>query len=214
MIKTARTTAIAAWVWVSAAQGQDGAPAHGRTESAPTPIATVSESFTIDERHTFPSFEISHLGFSTQRGRFNKTHGKISLNSQAKSGAIHVVIDADSVDTGLAELEDRLKKEDFFNTAKYPTITYDSDKIVFEGQRPVRAEGLLTLLGTAKPVNLEIRSFQCGVHPINKKNVCGADAVASIRRSDFGMTAFLPMIGDEVRILLQVEGFKDMEIQH
>lgn len=181
--------------------------------AAPPPAPEAVESFTVDERHTFPSFEISHIGFSSQRGRFNKTHGKISLNSQAKTGSIRITIDADSVDTGLADLEERLKKEDFFNTEKYPTITYEADRIVFEGKKPVRAEGNLTLLGVTKPVGLEIRQFECGVHPMNKKNVCGADAVAAIKRSDFGMTAFLPAVGDDVKILIQVEGFKDMEPQ-
>jgi polyisoprenoid-binding protein YceI len=173
------------------------------------PIPASADSFTIDERHTFPGFEISHIGFSTQRGRFDKTTGKITLEPQKKTGSIHIVIDADSIDTGLAELEDRLKKEDFFNTAKYPAITYDADKIVFEGEKPARIEGNLTLLGVSKPVALDIRHFRCGIHPLNGKSVCGADASGAIKRSDFGMTAFLPAIGDEVRILIQVEGFKE-----
>jgi polyisoprenoid-binding protein YceI len=173
------------------------------------PILASADSFTIDERHTFPSFEISHIGFSTQRGRFDKTTGNIQLDALKKTGGIHVVIDADSIDTGLTELEERLKKDDFFNTAKYPTITYDADRIAFEGDKPVRAEGTLTLLGVSKPVALAIGHFHCGVHPISKKNVCGADAAGTIRRSDFGMNAFLPAVGDEVKLLIQVEGFKD-----
>lgn len=191
---------------VGTAQGQE-TPSPKQGPGAP---ATPAESFTIDERHSFPSFEVSHIGFSTQRGRFNRTHGKVMLNSQAKTGSIHITIDADSIDTGLAELEQRLKKEDFFNVEKYPTITYDSDKILFEGSRPIRAEGTLTLLGVAKPVSLEIRQFHCGLHPINKKNVCGADAYGTIKRSDFGMNAFLPLVGDEVKISIQVEGHKEM----
>lgn len=173
------------------------------------PILATADSFTIDERHTFPSFEVSHIGFSTQRGRFDKTSGNITLDPEKKTGAIHVIIDANSIDTGLAELEERLKKEDFFNTAKHPAITYEADRIVFEGGKPVRAEGTLTLLGVSRPVDLEIRHFHCGVHPISRKNVCGADAAGTIKRSDFGLNAFLPAIGDEVRILIQVEGFKD-----
>lgn len=172
-------------------------------------LPAFADSYTVDERHSFPSFEVSHIGFSTQRGRFNKTSGKITLDTQARTGGIHVSIQADSIDTGLTELEDRLKKEDFFNTAKFPAINYDADRIVFEGERPIRAEGTLTLLGVSRPVNLDIRHFHCGVHPINKKNVCGADAQASIKRSDFGLNAFLPAVGDEVKILIQVEGFKD-----
>lgn len=173
------------------------------------PVLAAADSYTIDERHTFPSFEISHIGFSTQRGRFDKTTGKIQLDAQKKTGSIDIAIDANSIDTGLAELEDKLRKEEFFNTAKYPTITYKSDRLVFDGDRPAKAEGTLTLLGVSKPVALDIRHFRCAVHPINKKNVCGADAVGSIKRSDFGMNAFLPAVGDDVKILIQVEAFRD-----
>ena len=173
------------------------------------PSLASADAFTIDPRHTFPSFEVSHIGFSTQRGRFDKTSGTIVLDPGKKTGAIHVVIDADSIDTGLAELEERLKKEDFFNTAKYPSITYEADRLVFEGDKPVRAEGTLTLRGVSRPLNLEIRHFQCGVHPISRKDVCGADAAGTIKRSEFGVNAFLPAIGDEVKILIQVEGFKE-----
>ncbi|MGZ8215786.1 YceI family protein [Methylomagnum sp.] len=173
------------------------------------PAFAAADKFVIDERHTFPSFEISHIGFSTQRGRFDKTSGTITLDIKNKTGQINISMDANSIDTGLAELEDRLKKEDFFNTAKYPTIIYTADKLVFDGETPTRADGNLTLLGTTKPVSLDIQHFRCGVHPINKKAVCGADAAGVIKRSDFGITAFLPAVGDEVKILIQVEGFKE-----
>ena len=171
-------------------------------------LSVSADSFVIDERHTFPSFEISHIGFSTQRGRFDKTTGTVSLDTEKRTGSIRIVIDAGSIDTGLQELEDRLKKDDFFNTANYPTVTYNADKVFFEGEKPVRAEGELTLLGVVKPLSLNIGHFHCGTHPISKKEVCGADATATIKRSDFGMSAFLPVVGDEVKILVQVEGFK------
>ena len=177
--------------------------------SLAAPLSAAADAYAIDPRHTFPSFEISHLGFSTQRGRFDKTSGNIHLDAKKQTGAIHVVIDADSIDTGLKELEDHLKRPEVFNVAKYPTITYDADKLVFEGDIPVRAEGKLTLLGVTKPLVLDIDHFRCGFHPIALKNVCGANATGSIKRSDFGMTAFLPAVGDEVKILIQVEGFKE-----
>lgn len=173
------------------------------------PALAAADQFVIDPRHTFPSFEISHIGFSTQRGRFDKTTGTISLDTKNKTGQINISIEANSIDTGLAELEDRLKKDDFFNTGKYPTITYVADTLIFDGEKPVRADGKLTLLGITKPVSLDIGHFQCGIHPINKKSVCGADAVGQIKRSDFGMTAFLPAVGDEVKLFIQVEGFKE-----
>lgn len=168
-----------------------------------------AESYTIDPRHTFPSFEVSHIGFSTQRGRFDLTSGKISLDAQAKTGHIEVSLDANSIDTGLEELETRLKKDDFFNTAKFPSIIFKSDKLEFAGDTPVAAEGTLTLLGVSQPLRLSIDHFHCGMHPIALRQVCGADASGAIKRSDFGLKAFLPAVGDEVRIRIQVEAFKD-----
>jgi polyisoprenoid-binding protein YceI len=173
------------------------------------PVLASADTFVVDERHTFPSFEISHIGFSTQRGRFNHTTGKIALDEQKKTGSIHISIDANSIDTGLGELEERLKKDDIFNVAKYPAITFDSDHVAFENGKPVKAEGVLQLLGTKKPVQLDIQRFLCGIHPINKKNVCGADAKATIKRSEFGMTALTPAIGDEVAIQIQIEAFRE-----
>jgi len=169
----------------------------------------AADSYTIDSRHTFPSFEISHIGFSTQRGRFNQTRGKIALDSKARTGHIEVSIDANSIDTGLEELETRLRQVDFFNTAQYPNITFKSDQVEFAGDQPVAAAGEITLLGVTRPLRLTLDQFHCGVHPIAQREVCGADASGAIRRSDFGMKAFLPAVGDEVKLRIQVEGFKD-----
>jgi polyisoprenoid-binding protein YceI len=174
-----------------------------------TPAFAAPETFTVDPRHTFPSFEVSHLGFSTQRGRFNASSGKITLDRAAQKGSIDVVIDTRSVDTGLDKLEDHLRGEDFFNVAKYPTITFKSGTVKFNGDVPVAAEGELTMLGVTKPVTLTITSFKCGVHPVSKKDTCGADAGASIMRSDFGMKYALPAVGDQVKLNIQVEATRD-----
>jgi len=170
--------------------------------------AAHADSFRIDERHTFPGFEISHLGFSTQRGRFDKTSGSVTLDADRKTGSVQVTIDAASIDTGLSELEDKLRSSDFFNTAQYPTITYQADSVEFLGDKPYRIPGQLTLLGITRPLTLSIDHYQCGFHPLYLKTVCGVDASGTLKRSDFGMNAFLPLVGDEVRIVIQVEGFK------
>jgi polyisoprenoid-binding protein YceI len=171
--------------------------------------ALAAESYSVDARHTFPGFEVNHLGFSTQRGRFNKTSGKIILDRQAKSGSVDIVIDAASVDTGLDKLEEHLRGEEFFNVEKFPTLSFKSKSVKFSGDKPSAVEGDFTMLGVTKPVTLTISAFNCGVHPINKKEVCGADAVAVIRRSEFGMTKYVPGVSDEVKLVIQVEAFKD-----
>jgi len=171
--------------------------------------AFAADSYTIDPNHTMPVFEINHLGFSTQRGRFNKTEGKITLDTAAKKGSVELTIDVASIDMGLAKWEEHLRSEDFFNAAKFPTMTFKSDKLIFNGDKVVGAEGTFTLLGVAKPMKLTVTGFTCGVHPLNKKPVCAGDVSATLKRSDFGMMKNLPAIGDDVKLMIPVEAFKD-----
>ncbi len=177
--------------------------------AAAFPALAAPESYSLDSRHTFPSFEVNHLGFSTQRGRFNKTTGKVTLDREAKTGSVEVEIDAGSVDTGLDKLEEHLVGEDFFNVAKYPTLAFKSRSMTFSGDKPASVSGDFTMLGVTRPLTLTIHAFNCGVHPINKKNVCGADASATLKRSEFGMTKYVPGVSDEVMLKIQVEAFKD-----
>lgn len=177
--------------------------------AAAFPTLAAPESYSVDPRHTFPSFEVSHLGFSTQRGRFNKTTGKITLDREAKTGTVEIEIDAASVDSGLDKLEEHLRSEDFFNAAKYPTLTFKSTGMTFNSDKPASVTGDFTMLGVTRPVTLTVHAFNCGVHPINKKDVCGADVSATIKRSEFGMTKYVPGVSDEVKLQIQVEAFKD-----
>jgi polyisoprenoid-binding protein YceI len=169
----------------------------------------AADTYSIDPRHTFPTYEISHFGWSTQRGRFDKTSGKIVLDRAAKSGTVEVTIDTASIDTGVEKLNEHLSSEDFFNVAKHPTITFKASKIVFSGDSPSSVPGEITILGVTKPATLTVTRFSCGMHPMLKKEVCGADATATIKRSEFGMTKYLPALGDDVKLLLNVESIKE-----
>ncbi|EIJ44217.1 hypothetical protein BegalDRAFT_3399 [Beggiatoa alba B18LD] len=168
----------------------------------------AADTLTIDSTHTFPSFEINHMGFSTQRGRFNSTKGTVVLDTQKKTGSVDIVIDATSIDTGLAKLEEHLRGEDFFNVEKFPTLTFKSTSVNFKDDKPAFIEGNLTLLGTTKPVTLTVNYFNCGTNPITKKYHCGVDATTSIKRSEFGMSTYVPAVSDEVKISIQAEAFK------
>ena len=172
-------------------------------------VACAADSYTIDPKHTFPIYEISHMGFSLQRGRFDKTAGKIMLDRAGKTGSAEVTVDTTSIDTGVDKLNEHLRSDDFFDTAKFPSMTFKGSKIVFNGDVPASIPGELTLMGVTKPVTLTITRFNCGIHPMLKKEVCGADAVATIKRGEFGMTKYAPAIGDEVKLLLNVEAIKD-----
>ena len=168
-------------------------------------------NFTIDPTHTFPSFEINHLGFSTQRGRFNSTQGKISVDLAKHTGTVEITIDTNSIDTGLDKLEEHLRKADFFNTKEFPTMTFKSSDLQFDGNKLTGTNGELTLLGVTKPVSLTINNFKCGTHPLSGKKECGVDASTIIKRSDCGMKYGIPYVGDEVKLFIQAEAFEDPE---
>ena len=169
----------------------------------------AEERFTVDSSHTLPVFEVDHLGFSTQRGRFNRTAGHIRLDRAQQTGSVDITIDADSIDMGSEKWNAHMKSGDFFNVARFPTITYHSDRLLFEHGKPIAAEGVLTLLGVSKPVRVTLLRFGCGENPIVKKPVCAADIEAELNRSEFGMTTYLPAVGDAVRVRVPVEAFRD-----
>lgn len=171
--------------------------------------AVAADSYSIDSRHTFPYFQVSHLGFSYQAGRFNKVTGTIKLDPAAGTGSARVTIEAASIDMGLDDWDRHMKNADFFNVERFPSMSFNADKFSFEAGKPVAVEGELTLLGVTQPVRLTIKNFGCGIHPMARKTVCGANLSTQIKRSAFGMSKFLPGIGDEVFITIPVEAFKD-----
>lgn len=171
--------------------------------------ATAANSYSVDPRHTFPSFEINHLGFSIQRGRFNETGGKVLLDPESGTGNIHIAIKTASISTGLAELEAHLRGKDFLDAEHFPEITFVSDKLTFNKDQLVAADGILTLHGIAKPVHLTVDHFYCGMNMIAMKNTCGANATTTIKRSDFGVDKYVPAVADEVAIAIQIEATKD-----
>ena len=173
-----------------------------------TAVLAEPVSYIVDPKHTYASFEINHLGLSTARGTFDRTSGDIVLDAVAGTGSIEIVIDTASIDTGLAKRDEHLRAEDFFNVDQYPTMKFVATSLQFDGSRPVRADGELTMLGKTLPVTLSITHFACGQHPIHDRPVCGADAETRIQRSKWGMTTYVPTIGDEVTILIGVEAFK------
>lgn len=169
-------------------------------------------SYTIDPAHTYPHFAISHLGFSTMHGRFNKTTGKLDIDLEKKTGAVDITIDAASVDTGFPKRDDHLRTPDFFNVAEFPEIKYKSTKVTITGDNAATVEGNLTITGVTKPVTLTVDAIKCGEHPMPQmkgKFVCGFNATASLKRSDFGVKYGLPAVGDDVKLTFEVEAIKD-----
>ncbi|MGL4995297.1 MAG: YceI family protein [Deefgea sp.] len=166
------------------------------------------EVYTIDPSHTYPTFEVNHLGYSIQRGSFEKTSGTVTLDMEKKTGAADINIDTTSLRTGWEKRDAHLKGEDFFNAEKFPTMSFKSADFKFNGDKLASVAGNLTLLGVTKPVTLQVTGFKCSAHPMSKKPTCGADAITTIKRSDFGMAAYVPAVSDEVTLRIQIEASK------
>ena len=167
----------------------------------------ATEAFKIDPSHVHVAFEISHLGLSTTIGQFGGIAGTLTLDeNEPANSAVDVTIDAASVDTNWEARDEHLRSPDFFNVAQFPTITFKSTKVETTGDSSAKIHGDLTLLGVTKPVVLDARLNQIGPHPLRpEQRVAGFSATTAIKRSDFGMNAYVPAVGDDVTIQIEVE---------
>jgi polyisoprenoid-binding protein YceI len=175
---------------------------------AAAPALAAPETFAVDSTHTFPRFSYNHLGYSIQMSRFDKATGTVTLDKAARTAAVDIVIDTKSVNTGSATFNEHIQGEDFLDTAKHPTATFKSTKVVFEGDKPVSIDGNLTLKGITKPVTLKVTSFHAMPHPMMKKDAIGANATTKVKRTDFNMGKNVPYVGDEVTIDISLEAVK------
>jgi polyisoprenoid-binding protein YceI len=158
------------------------------------PLATGASAapvkYQIDPDHTYPSFEADHLGgLSVWRGKFNHSRGTVTLDKAAGTGTVDVTVDMKSADFGQDQLNKGTQGKELFETAKYPEARYTGKLVDFVNGAPTRVSGQLTLHGVTHPLELKINSFKCMPHPVFKREVCGADALATFRRDAFGMDA-------------------------
>ena len=167
-------------------------------------------TYTIEPHHTYPSFEADHMGgMSVWRGKFRTSSGIVKLDTAEHSGEVGITIDVGSIDFGYDKLNEHAKSADMFDVAKYPTATYRGRFTKFTGDVPAEVDGELTLHGVTKPVTLIINSFKCNMHPILKKQFCGADASASLNRDDFGVRYGKDYgFSMAVKLAIQVEAIK------
>ena len=176
--------------------------------AAASPALAAPETYVVDGTHTFPRFSYSHFGYSTQLSRFDKTTGTVVFDKAARTGAVDIVIDAKSVDTGYATFNEHIQGEDFLDTARYPTATFKSTRVVFDGDKPAKVEGNLMLKGVTKPVTLTVTDFKAAPHPMLKKDAIGANAWTMVKRSEFNAGKYAPNVGDDVRIDIAIEAIK------
>lgn len=169
------------------------------------PALAAPQTYVVDGSHTFPRFSYSHFGLSTQMSRFNTTTGTVVLDQEARTGSVDIEIDMRSVDTGFATFNEHIQGEDFFHTAQYPTATFKSTRVVFEGDKPVAVDGELTIKGVTRPVTLSLSSFTAMQHPMVPKQAIGANASVTVKRSDFNAGKYAPHVSDEVTIDIALE---------
>ena len=162
--------------------------------------------YTLDSTHGYITFTYSHLGLSNPRVGFNRFDTTLELDSRnPENSAIDVTIDASSIDSRVEEFNGHLNGSDFFNTAEYPTITFESTKVEATGENTFDVTGNLTILDTTKPVTLQATINKASNHPMRNVPTVGVSATTKLMRSDWGLGAYAPAVSDEVELSIEVE---------
>ena len=179
-----------------------------------TVLATAAEgapeTYVFDPQHTYPNFEVGHMGFSFRRGWFEKTSGRVTIDREKGTGQVTVEIDAASINTGLPVRDDfvRSDKFGFLDVAKHPKIVFKSNQFDFTGPQLNRVSGELTIKGVTRPVDLDVSFLRCGEHPMRKVAMCGGEARTLINKSDFGEFGG-KLLGDQIRLAVEFEAYRE-----
>lgn len=171
-------------------------------------IATAAEPYEVDSVHSSVVFRIRHLGVSYAYGRFNDIRGRFAFDDAdpAKS-VIDISVKVDSIDTANSDRDKHLKSAEFFNVAEHPTIAFKSVKVEKLADNKYKAAGEMTLRGVTKPLTVELERVGSVDHP--KLGVrSGFETVFTIKRGDFGLDAAAGMLGEEVRLMVSIEGVR------
>lgn len=161
-------------------------------------------SYEVDARHTQVNWQVNHFGFNDYFGLFGDVTGTLDIDPANLGAAkVDVTIPIASVATSSAGLTTHLQTPDFFDVAKFATARFVSTSVIADGPRAM-IKGDLTMLGVTKPVELETRFEGAGANPMNKKATIGFHASTTIKRSEWGMTKYVPMVGDEVKLRISV----------
>jgi polyisoprenoid-binding protein YceI len=160
-------------------------------------------AFAVEPLHTRVLFGVSHFGFTTYYGEFSGVSGALDLDPKNPSASkLDIRIPADSISTTNAELNGELKGEKWFGAVKYPNISFKATKVTMTGPGKADVIGDLNLHGTAKPVVLHAVFHGAGINPLNKHYTLGFDASAKIKRTEFGVSTLVPLISDDVDIII------------
>lgn len=169
-------------------------------------VAAKPVSYQLDPSHTVVLASWTHVGFSHPSANFGHASGTLVYDADdvAKSN-VQVTLPLSGLDTFVPKLDEHLRSADFFDAAKYPDITFKSTMVHDMGGGKLMVMGDLTVHGVTKPVTLDATLNNAGVHPMTKLPTVGFDATTTIKRSDFGVGAYVPMVGDEIVIRITTE---------
>lgn len=171
--------------------------------------AAAADTYALYGDHTNVIFFIDHLGFSAMEGEFDDVQGSFVFDKDDPSkSSVKVVIKTASIDTDVEALDKHLRSADFFDAEKYPEIIFESRKIEITGEKTGNIIGDLTMHGVTKSVTLKVKFNRDGENPNIKKYVAGFSATTTLTRSDFGIKTYVPYVGDEIEIRIEMEGIR------
>ena len=170
----------------------------------------VAAEWAVNPDHLEVNFAAGHFDISYVHGRFEKVTATVQFDPDAKTGQVVVTVDADSIDTANRARDNVLRSDQFLDTVANPEIRFVSERFVFDGDRLTAVDGMLWLHGIQRPLRLTVERFVCkevGVG-IVKRFTCGGEFKAAFNRSDFGMKRFVPDVGDEVKLDIDIEAMR------
>ena len=164
-------------------------------------------TYTLQPNYTQGVFRWDHLGFSSPAAQFGQAEGTLEFDAKNPSQAsVKVTIPLTSFSTSVPELDEHLRSADFFDAAKFPTVTFASTNVERgSGSGKLRVTGDLTLHGATKSVTLDVAVVKTGLNPRLNVSCVGFDATAKLKRSDFGLGKFVPLVSDEIQIHITSE---------
>lgn len=173
------------------------------------PLMAQPVDYRLDPTHSLVHFELAHFGASTIRGRTAPLDGQVTLDRQARSGRVQVVVDMAAVNTGIAALDARLRGAELFDVAAHPQAYFVAERFDVDADGALRSlRGEFTLRGQSQGLTLQAERWRCYTSPLLRREVCGGDFSAMLSRSAYGLTLGLPFVGDEVRLRIAVEAVR------
>lgn len=170
------------------------------------PAFAAPVTYKLDPAHTDVIATWSHFGFSNPSAHFGHVDGSVTYDAaKVSASSVEVTLPLSGLQAFTDEFNTHLNSADFFDSAKFPTATFKSTKVESAGKDKLKVTGNLTIKDITKPVVLEVTLNKAAEHPMKKTPSIGFDATATIKRSDFGVGAYAPMVSDQVKLRITTE---------